>query len=457
MKPQLRSVSPEIVWPALPSNPALQLMGQLYQLSRSEWWGEAQLGAAQLEQLGPLLAHARAQSSFYGQRLADAGIGARPTWDDFARVPPLTRTELLTQAEAIHAQAVPKYHGDVRTVQTSGSTGQVVAVRRSQHSQLKLFAFGMRAHAWFERDFSGTLAVIRADSPLMDDDERSRELGWGQPVTLLYETGPGFALPITTPIDQQLAWLVRRSPSSLMTYPTNLAALLERCVEQGTTLPGLREVRTVGETVTPALRERCREVLGVPVVDGYSSQELGVIALECPVSGLYHVQSESVIVELLDAHGEPVPEGSEGRLVVTDLHNFATPLVRYDIGDRAVRGPRCPCGRGLPTLSRILGRERNLVTLPDGSRHWPLVGLHRYREIGGVLQYQVVQHSPNLLEVRLVVQGGALGALRERQFAAILAQALGYEFELQFRYFEGEIPRATNGKYEEFVSLVERA
>jgi phenylacetate-CoA ligase len=54
--------------------------------------------------------------------------------------------------------------------------------------------------------------------------------------------------------------------------------------------------------------------------------------------------------------------------VVTPLHNFAMPLIRYAIGDYAEAGPPCACGRGLPVLARILGRARNLLTLPHGER-----------------------------------------------------------------------------------------
>lgn len=166
-------------------------------------------------------------------------------------------------------------------------------------------------------------------------------------------------------------------------------------------------------------------MLGVRVVDNYSSQEVGAIALECPESGLYHVQSESLIVEVLDDAGAPCSAGQIGRVVVTDLHNFATPLIRYELRDYAEVGPVCPCGRGLPTLARVLGRRRNMVMLPGGEHHWPLVGLHRYREVAAILQYQLVQHSLEEVEMRLVTAGGPLGQALEQRLRAIVQQALG--------------------------------
>ena len=126
-------------------------------------------------------------------------------------------------------------------------------------------------------------------------------------------------------------------------------------------LPGLREVRTLGEASTPDLRALCREAWGVPLVDVYSAEEVGYIALQCPEHEHYHVQAESVLVEILDERGAPAPPGETGRVVVTDLHNFAMPLVRYEIGDYAEVGEPCACGRGLPVLRRIVGRVRNML------------------------------------------------------------------------------------------------
>jgi len=129
----------------------------------------------------------------------------------------------------------------------------------------------------------------------------------------------------------------------------------------------------------------------------------GIIALQCPVSGLYHAQSESLLVEVLNDEGQPCKPGEVGRIVITDLHNFATPLIRYEIRDYAEVGPPCPCGRGLQTFSRIMGRRRNMVVFPNGERHWPLVGAYRFREVADIKQYQVIQHALDDIEVMLDV------------------------------------------------------
>src|SRR5262249_14466253 len=141
----------------------------------------------------------------------------------------------------------------------------------------------------------------------------------------------------------------------------------------------------------------------VEVVDSYSSEELGYIGLQCPGREHYHVQAENLLVEVLRGDGSPCVAGETGRMVVTTLHNFAMPFVRYANGDYAEVGPACPCGRGLPVLTRIAGRQRNMLMRPDGVQHWPSFPTEVWGGIAPVRQLQVVQDALDHVEVRLVL------------------------------------------------------
>lgn len=272
-------------------------------------------------------------------------------------------------------------------------------------------------------------------------------------MNLLFTTGPSQHIPITTDVKRQTNWLRDFKPDNVVIYPTSLDALAQYFRRHGMTLPGLRHIRTIGETLSPAIRALAREVFGAKVEDLYSSQEVGTIAIQCPESDLYHVMAEAVLVEVLDESGAPCKDGEVGRIVITDLHNFATPIVRYDIGDYAERAGPCPCGRGLPSLRRILGRERNLIVMPDGTRHWPLVGFTRFRDIAPIRQYQFIQHDRELIEVRLVSEQ-PVSSEQEAALRAVIQRALGHPFTLKFAYCADQIPRAPGGKFEEFVCNV---
>jgi phenylacetate-CoA ligase len=248
-----------------------------------------------------------------------------------------------------------------------------------------------------------------------------------------------------------VALLRALDPGQLVIYPTLLATLCDH-VELAGEGPGrLQRIRTIGEMLQPERRGRAQALLGAPVTDVYSSRELGQIAIECPASGLYHVP-ESLIVEVLGAEGQPCAEGEEGDIVVTGLRNFATPLVRYAIRDRAIRGGRCPCGRGLPTLRRIMGRERNMARRPDGTRAYPPLGVGSFWQHGPVTQFQFIQHAVDDIEIRLAVTRPPTIEEEEALAAAIQAM-LGYPFPLRFSYFDHTLPPAPGGKHEEFVCL----
>jgi phenylacetate-CoA ligase len=331
---------------------------------------------------------------------------------------------------------------------TSGSTGEPVIVKRTAVCQLFWLANTMREYFWHERDFSWRFTAIRPQFT-----QYAVRPNWGQPANLLFETGPGQSIPITTDIVQQVAWIKEFDPHVLLVYPNVLDGILRHCRARAIRFRSLKLIRSISESLSPHLREEAASFFGVRIVDNYSSQEAGIIAVQCPDGDAYHVMAESVIVEVLDEKGRACAPGETGRVVVTDLHNFATPIVRYDIGDYAQVAPPCACGRGLPALKRIVGRERNLIRKPDGTRHYPLVGFAKFREVAPVVQYQVIQHDLERLEVRLVTEV-PLTASQEEALRDIIVEALGYPFQIGFSYFPDRIPRGTNGKFDEFVCLV---
>jgi len=276
---------------------------------------------------------------------------------------------------------------------------------------------------------------------------------WGAPLHWLYRTGPSEGVDIFVPLRQQLQWLRAASPAYLLTHPTNALALAEECLRKGVRLPGLLEVRTFGESLPQRLHDVVRAAWGVPVTDVYSTREAGVLAIQCPEERNYHVMAEGVLLEILAEDGRPCAPGEIGRVVVTALHNFASPLIRYDIGDLAEPGPPCPCGRGLPVIARVFGRVRNMLRRPDGSTHWPsLPTREMFTAMPAMTQHQFVQKAPDRIEVRIVAPAPATDA-QAAALVAALRERFGPEFSFELRFVES-IPRSAGGKYEEFASEV---
>jgi phenylacetate-CoA ligase len=106
------------------------------------------------------------------------------------------------------------------------------------------------------------------------------------------------------------------------------------------------------------------------------------------------------------------------------------PLIRYDIGDWAEVGPPSPCGRSLPVLTRIQGRTRAMVTLPDGGRFWPFIRLEDLLDAAPVRQFQVVQKSLSRIELRLAVDR-PLSADQQARLADIVRDSLHHPFNVE--------------------------
>ena len=426
--------------------PALSRL--LRQFETTQWQSPAALEVLQRERLAQIAAHCEKHSAHFARRLAQAGM----TSADLAAPQGLQKLSLLTRrdiqtATDLYCDSVPQTDMPVFETRTSGSTGEPVVTRRTAIGQLDWLATTMREHLWHNRDFTARVCVIRAGTP-----KPIRADNWGAPVQLLFESGPSLGLPINLDVTAHMQLIAAFRPQFLIIYPNSLAALARSSRDHGVRFPDLTQILTMGETLSPETRALAEETFGAQIADMYSSQELGTIALQCPQSQLYHVMAENLIVEVLNADGAPCRDGETGRLVITDLRNTATPLIRYDIGDYGEAGPLCPCGRGLPTLKRILGRERNLILMPDGTRHWPLVGFHKFRDIAPVTQYQFIQHTREEIELRLVTERPLTGENEER-LRKLVQKALGHPFALRFVYFEDRIPPPPSGKFEEFVCL----
>jgi len=440
-------------WPVLETG-SRTLVSGLEQLRRSEALSPAELEAFQFDQLSELLGWSYTEIPFYRERLGAAGFDPTMplTRDVWQRIPVVERADVQSLGTRLCATPPPD-HGRITEVNTSGSTGRPIHALKTNLTMLFWSLAVLRDHEWHARDCRSTLAAIRwFPDGVNTYPAGGHQPNWGGPIASVFSSGPSYGLSITATAREQAEWLGRIQPHYLLVYPSLLPDLARECRAQGGQLTNLRGVRTIAEHLDPEIRELCRREWNVPVHDTYSAHEIGCIALQCPEHDHYHVQSEDVFVEILSEDGEPCVAGDVGRVVLTPLHNFAMPLIRYAIGDYAEPGPPCACGRGLPVLRRVLGRARNMLALPDGGRLWPRLGELRYADVLPISQYQVVQKSLHHLELRLVVPRRGTVEEEER-LKAILIGRVGYPFEVAIRYVD-RIVRGPGGKFEEFSSDV---
>lgn len=337
----------------------------------------------------------------------------RSQWE--SRIIKIPKKPILSRYD-LQKLIVPK--GDFES-RSSGSTGIPVVVQKSKLSNLWWAATNIREILWFQRNLNLSVAVIKANI-----EKAGMQKGWGP---MLQSSGLMYYHPVEGDLQR---WVEGINPHYLITYSSILETL------DLSKLTQLQGIKTTGETL------HFKHPL---VADTYSSEEVGTIAIQCPNnSECYHVM-ENILVEILDDQNQPT---SVGRVIVTDL--TSSYLHRYDIGDYAEVGT-CTCGRGLQTLKKILGRKRNMVRLPDGSKHWPRIGSRKFRDLAPIIRYQAVQTSKTQIELKLIVEK-SLNMEQETQLRSLIQQELKYPFEVKITYHSKFPP----GKFEEFICLLEQ-
>jgi len=448
--PDMKGNVTGIAWPPVLDEASASLACLLRYYEASQWWKPEYILEKQLVQLVELAHYACAHSVHFRERMQRAGLvpADLATIEGLRKLPPITRRDIQAAGTSLFSDSVPDAHQPVYNANTSGSTGEPLNVLRSNVTQMFWMASTLREHLWNKRDFSKRMMAIVADVPHI-----LQRHNWGMPVKALFESGSLLVVPITDSVSEQLKHLREFRPDALITYPNNLAGIIDECERQGVVIDWVQHVWTISESLPARLRARAEAFFGTRLQDNYSSTELGIIALQCPGSELYHIMSENILIEVLDEKGKPCRKGKAGKVVGTDLQNFAMPLVRYEIADYAELGGPCTCGRGLPTLKNIRGRSRNLIVMPDGSRHWPVLTLIKFQEIAAIRQFQIIQHDIPNLEIKLFVTC-TLSEDEEKILRSRVLEGLGSHFTVQFTYFSERLPPAQNGKFEEFVCLV---
>jgi phenylacetate-CoA ligase len=144
-------------------------------------------------------------------------------------------------------------------------------------------------------------------------------------------------------------------------------------------------------------------VLGGKVIDIYGSDEGGCIAWECPKCNGYHINSDLLILELL-TNGNAISKNT-GEVVITNLHSYAMPLIRYKQGDVASFSDSTNlCKRGFPLLKNIQGRIDDFITLPSGRKISPHPFYWALLDIPEVSEWKIVQQQKDLLNIEIVVK-----------------------------------------------------
>jgi len=412
----------------------------LRRYEESQWWDTKRLASLQEEALERLLRHAATRTRHYAEAARAAGLDPmRLTAADLPKFPLLTKIDLVERATQLCAPTLP---GTASWKVTGGSTGVAVRLRKNRSATAAEQAASWRSYGWYG---------------IRPGDRQARF--WGTPLTgraalryraidfvLNRERLSAFAFR-RTDLRNYFERLQRQRPRWVYGYVSMLVQFAAYCLDEGLPLADLRVAAIVvtSEVLNRSDRALIARAFGAPVYNEYGCGEVGPILYECE-QGMLHLMAENLFAELVPAPTPSCPTAC--RLVLTDLHNRATPLIRYDIGDHIVPASPCVCGRGLPTFSEVFGRAYDFVEAPDGTRfhgEFFMYHLEAARDRGApIRQAQFVQDEPDHVLVRVVPAQG-YETSHGRDLSAMLAAKSGGRFRVD-AITTGEIPRERSGK-----------
>ena len=414
-----------------------RFLGFCDEIERAQWFSDDELTSIRDARLRAMVAFSAEQVPYYQHLFSELGLHPSDiaTVADLAHLPVLDKETVRSSPEQFRPL---RSRERVVSQSTGGTTGTPL--------QYWVTASAMQYnYAAYEVRFRNWAGVARGD--------RMASIN-GRKIVPPEQAGPPFwrhnlafnqlylsAYHLTEDnLPAYVARLERYRPEVIVGYVSSVHLLADHINRHG--LEGAvrpRAVMVSSETLFPWMRADIEQAFGCKVHDGYGLGELSALITECGHGGM-HISPEYGVVEAVAMDGEP-------RLVATGLFNHAMPLLRYDTGDVVELGEpgrRCPCGRQLPLVDRLVGRADDYVVTPDGRSVGPAPLSLAFQSVPGIREAQIRQDDRSSVLVSLVVTS-AFGTGEQTLLESELRQRLGSELAIDYARV-GSIERTTWGK-----------
>lgn len=419
-------------------------------LDQSQWWDQARMRAWQEERLRRVLAHAYEQVPYYRESFRSVGYDPARFrgQEDLARLPVLERDVVKHRVADLKSRAAPS----LTEGHTSGTTGSPITL---------FYDADMIAMNYAVMDRQYALAGLR----MGQDGDRAAVLR-GNVIVPLSQKRPPFwrrnramnQMMFSTfhlSPDNLLAYLAALrafAPAVLDGYPSSLYVLAKLLLNRGERLP-LKAAITSSETLYDFHRQAIEQAFECRVFDYYAAAERVVFSVECDRHQGHHLCDEYGITEIVGDDGQLLPDGEEGFMVGTTLHNLGMPLIRYRTTDRGARKTgTCTCGRGLPLMEDVTTKAEDVLRLRDGRLISPSVLTHPFKPLDSIEGSQLVQTNLDRLLVR-IVPGGRFDETDRAHLVRELKARLGDDMRIDIEIV-AELPRTGRGKFKWVVNEV---
>ena len=363
-------------------------------LLKSQWWSEKEFKEYQNTKLRDLIKHSYLNVTYYEELFNKLKL--KP--DDFKTTIDLHKLPFLTKEiirENINngkliARNIPK--SQIVHCSSSGSTGEPLQYYTTKDALSFNNACGIRGWYWMGYRLGNKYVKISTHKrsilkKIQDLVNRSKYLQ-AKHLTEL------FLKNIAKSINSY-------HPKIIRGYPEHLLILAKYIKNNNLNIFSPTAISTTGSVLSSPTRNLIEKQFDCKIFDSYRC-EGGAYTSECETRSCYHSSMEYAITEIISNKHE-VKKGKKGRVITTDLNNYAVPFIRYDTQDYVTKSKsKCSCGRNLLAIDSIDGRDGDILITPNGK-------ILTLQEFGGYLQhfdsieqYQIIQDSINHIIIKLV-------------------------------------------------------
>ena len=432
-------------WERLRGRPTFELLARLHRTERASL---DELTGIRIGFLRRLLRHAYHHTTHYRKVFDEAGLNPEhvTSLDDLRRLPLLDRAT----ASGTVAERTAAWPEVAVSKSTSGSTGQPIEIRYSAESRHWRDATRWRGFGWAGYRMGNKALHFWGIPPIEPKGFQRAKIAVDR--KLRRDIYVSCLVRSKDHLRETARLIGRERPSAVLAYAQAAADLSRIIVDEGLRTWDTIPVITGAERMWPHDRELINQAFGAGAAfETYGCREFMLMGSECEAHDGLHESVENLVVEIVvreaDGTVRAARPGEQGEVAITDLHNLASPFIRYLTGDMAVaRAPSpCSCGRTLPRFGPIAGRITD--TMRDGEGNpveGALFNILFLAVAKHASQFQAVQRADRHLVLKIVPTGPDLPAAAQqiiREFVGKHLRGIPFDIELV-----REIPLTSAGK-----------
>jgi phenylacetate-CoA ligase len=419
-------------------------------LEDSQWWTYKKIQSYQEMKLATLLKHCVDNVPFYKKWFKENGYKADDINMQNLHLLPVIDKSFLR--ENLIQFIATGYKEPIEYAKTSGSTGVPLLFPKSLAASAIQLAAMYRGHKWHGVELGDKEARLWG----IPVNKKTRYLAQFTDILLNRFREKEYNLSHDV-LNDFCARLAIHKPAYLMGYTSMVAQFARYLLEndRSSSEYKFKMVKCTSETIHDSDRKIVESVFGCSLVSEYGAAETGLISFQCK-EGSHHLMSDCCIVEFIDPK-EDVGDLRLKEVLVTNLDNFAMPIVRYRIGDLAIPSSSvCSCGRELPLVEKIVGRVSDIIKTSDGGKWHSIVLYYIMKGLAenhsGIMQFKVIQKKLDNLEFLLVIDNTFTKAT-EDYLRRQCYKLFGEKMEIDITYVD-QIPREPSGKLRDFISTI---